>query len=70
MCIRDSFTTDAAVGKNISGVILFDETVYQKADDGTSFITLLYKRGIIPGIKIDQGVVPLRGSEDEYTTQG
>lgn len=64
------FTTDAAVGENISGVILFHETVYQKADDGTSFIELLQKRGIIPGIKVDKGVVPLMGSEDECTTQG
>lgn len=64
------FTTDAAVGENISGVILFHETVYQKADDGTTFIELLQKRGIIPGIKVDKGVVPLMGSEDECTTQG
>jgi len=64
------FSTDPALGENISGVILFHETLYQKADDGTPFVELLNKRGIIPGIKVDKGVVPLFGSEDEVTTQG
>ncbi|XP_039950985.1 fructose-bisphosphate aldolase isoform X1 [Bactrocera neohumeralis] len=64
------FSTDPKVAENISGVILFHETLYQKADDGTPFVELLKKRGIIPGIKVDKGVVPLFGSEDECTTQG
>lgn len=64
------FTSDAALSENISGVILFHETLYQKADDGTPLVSLLEKRGIIPGIKVDKGVVPLFGSEDECTTQG
>ncbi|XP_055923259.1 fructose-bisphosphate aldolase isoform X3 [Eupeodes corollae] len=64
------FSTDPKVSENISGVILFHETLYQKADDGTPFVELLKKRGIIPGIKVDKGVVPLMGSEDECTTQG
>lgn len=64
------FTADDAVSTNISGVILFHETLYQKADDGTPFVELLKKKGIIPGIKVDKGVVNLMGSEDECTTQG
>ena len=56
--------------KYISGVILFDETVHQKADDGTPFPELLQKRGIIPGIKVDRGVVTLQGTNGESTTQG
>lgn len=64
------FTTDPKIGENVSGVILFHETLYQKADDGTPFVELLNKRNIIPGIKVDKGVVPLMGSEDECTTQG
>lgn len=64
------FTADDVVTQNISGVILFHETVYQKCDDGTSFIDLMKKKGIIPGIKVDKGVVNLYGSEDECTTQG
>lgn len=64
------FTTDDAISTNISGVILFHETVYQKAADGTSFIDVLKKKGIIPGIKVDSGVVDLMASEGECTTQG
>lgn len=64
------FTADDKLSDHISGVILFHETVYQKADDGTSFIELLNKKGIIPGIKVDTGVVPLMGSDGEGTTQG
>ncbi|KAJ8916672.1 hypothetical protein NQ315_000317 [Exocentrus adspersus] len=64
------FTTCPTIGDYISGVILFHETLYQKADDGTPFTELLKERGIIPGIKVDTGVVPLFGSTDECTTQG
>lgn len=64
------FTADKAIAEHISGVILFHETVYQKADDGTSFIQLLNNLGIIPGIKVDTGVVNLMGTNDETTTQG
>merc|ERR1712137_43311 len=64
------FLSDAAVAENISGVILFHETLYQKAADGTPFPEILKSRGILPGIKVDQGVVNLFGSEDECTTQG
>lgn len=64
------FTADNSLSNNVSGVILFHETLYQKADDGTPFVELLKKKGIIPGIKVDKGVVNLMGSEDECTTQG
>lgn len=64
------FTTDDKLSTNVSGVILFHETLYQKAADGTPFVDLLKKKNIIPGIKVDTGVVDLMGSEDECTTQG
>merc|ERR1712121_20712 len=64
------FTCDKTLGNSISGVILFHETLYQKADDGTPFADLIKRLGIIPGIKVDKGVVPLMGSEGESTTQG
>nr|CAD7419999.1 unnamed protein product [Timema poppensis] len=64
------FTADKAVSDHISGVILFHETLYQKSDKGQLFPDLLKERGIIPGIKVDKGVVPLFCSEDEVTTQG
>lgn len=63
-------TSKDVIKEYISGVILFHETVYQKAEDGTPFIQLLKERNIIPGIKVDKGVVPLFGTDDECTTQG
>ncbi|XP_043266777.1 fructose-bisphosphate aldolase [Venturia canescens] len=59
-----------AISSHISGVILFHETLYQSADDGTPFVQLMKERGILPGIKVDKGVVPLFGTDDECTTQG
>ena len=50
--IQSCFPTRQAVSQYISGVILFHETVYQKSDDGTSFIQLIKEKGIIPGIKV------------------
>merc|ERR1712042_317615 len=64
------FTCDKTLANSISGVILFHETLYQKSDDGTPFVDLIKGQGIIPGIKVDKGVVPLMGSEGESTTQG
>lgn len=64
------FTSDKKMDSCISGVILFHETLYQKTDDGTPFVKILQDRGIIPGIKVDTGVVPLMGTNDESTTQG
>ena len=46
------FTCDKEKVRPISGVILFEETLYQKADDGTPFVDLIRERGIIPGIKV------------------
>jgi fructose-bisphosphate aldolase class I len=64
------FTTDKELAQYISGVILFHETVYQKADDGTPFVKLLQDKGIIPGIKVDKGVIQIAGTLGEATTQG
>lgn len=54
----------------ISGVILFDETIRQQADDGTPFPELLASRGILPGIKVDGGAKPLAGAPGEKVTEG
>lgn len=54
----------------ISGVILYEETLYQRADDGTAFVDILKSKGIIPGIKVDKGVKPLFGTNGECVTQG
>ncbi|KAL8574240.1 hypothetical protein ACOMHN_065783 [Nucella lapillus] len=64
------FTSDSALSQNISGVIMFHETLYQKDSNGKPFVDILKEKGIIPGIKVDKGVVPLAGSCNECTTQG
>jgi fructose-bisphosphate aldolase class I len=58
------------VGKHISGCILYEETLFQKASDGTPMVELLKSQGIIPGIKVDQGLVDLPMSNGEHATQG
>src|SRR5256885_2763646 len=63
------FTTPGAE-EYISGVILFDETIRQKADDGTPFPELLASKGVIPGIKVDKGAKPLSLAEGETVTEG
>ena len=47
------FTSDNIVSESISGVILYEETLYQKTDDGTPFVKILNDKGIIPGIKVN-----------------
>ena len=63
------FTTKGAASY-ISGVILFDETLRQKADDGTPLAKLLSDQGIIPGIKVDKGTKPLPFAAKELITEG
>ncbi|KAL7977520.1 hypothetical protein Chor_009469 [Crotalus horridus] len=64
------FTADARVNPCIGGVILFHETMYQKADDGNLFTKVIKDKGALVGIKVDKGVVPLAGTNGETTTQG
>lgn len=54
----------------INGVILFEETFTQKDDEGVSIPELFSKKGIVPGIKVDKGLVHLSNTEDEQVTQG
>jgi fructose-bisphosphate aldolase, class I len=63
------FTTEGA-GEFISGVILFDETIRQRATDGTPFPEVLDRQGIIPGIKVDKGTKALAGFPGEKITEG
>lgn len=58
------------VQKYISGAILYEETLFQKAPDGTPMVEILKKHDIIPGIKVDQGLVELPMSNGENSTQG
>lgn len=67
---RQMLLTTPHVEKYLSGVILFDETVRQKLDTGDTFPEYLAKRGVIPGIKVDQGKMPAFRSEGEFVTKG
>lgn len=67
---RNLFLAAPDAEQYLSGVILYEETLHQKADDGTPFPELLAKKGIIPGIKVDQGLEPLTDGSDETITKG
>ncbi|MFZ5933215.1 MAG: class I fructose-bisphosphate aldolase [Patescibacteria group bacterium] len=67
---REVLITAPEIERYISGVILFDETIRQKAKDGTPFVETLVSRGIIPGIKVDQGTEVVPGTQDEKVTKG
>ena len=67
---RQILLTTPGAAEFISGVILYDETIRQKASDGTPFPRLLESRGILPGIKVDKGTKALAGAPDEKITEG
>jgi fructose-bisphosphate aldolase class I len=54
----------------IGGVIMYDETIRQRADDGTPFAELLAARGVVPGIKVDTGAKPMALHPGELVTEG
>jgi fructose-bisphosphate aldolase class I len=64
------FRAKDAMTNNISGVILYDETIWQKAKDGTPLVKLIEAAGSIPGVKVDEGVQPLPGCPGETITVG
>ena len=64
------FRTEKAMREHISGVILFDETIRQKAKDGTPLVKLIADAGAIPGIKVDAGAKPLAGAPNDTITEG
>jgi fructose-bisphosphate aldolase class I len=64
------FRTKEAMTHYISGVILYDETIWQNAKDGTPLVKLIEQAGSIPGIKVDEGTQPLPGCPGELITVG
>ncbi len=66
------FRTTEAMKNHVSGVILFDETIRQKAKDGTPLVDIMKAAGSIPGIKVDAGAKPLAGptAKIETVTEG
>ena len=64
------FRTEAAMANYISGVILYDETIRQKAKDGTPLVEIIAQAGAVPGIKVDAGAKPLAACPGETVTEG
>jgi fructose-bisphosphate aldolase class I len=64
------FRAKDAMSKYISGVILYDETIWQKAKDGTPLVKVIEQAGAIPGIKVDEGTQALPGCPGELVTVG
>src|ERR1700754_2989291 len=64
------FRSEEAMSKYISGVILYDETIRQKAKDGTPLVKLIEQAGAIPGIKVDEGTQSLPNCPGELVTVG
>jgi fructose-bisphosphate aldolase class I len=64
------FRSKEAMAKYISGVILYDETIWQKAKDGTPLVKLIEQAGAIPGIKVDEGTQALPNCPGELITIG
>ena len=67
---RELIVTTPGLGECISGAILYDETIRQRKQDGTSFVNVLTDQGIIPGIKVDTGAKDMAGQPSEKITEG
>ncbi len=67
---RGLLFTTSGMEESIGGVILYDETIRQSADDGTPFAEVLASKGVVPGIKVDTGAQDLAGFPGEKVTEG
>lgn len=67
---RELLFTAPGMGEYISGVIMYDETIRQRASDGHTFVTVLEKQGVLPGIKVDEGTEAMPDSPNEIVTKG
>jgi len=64
------FRSSEAMAKSISGVILYDETIWQNARDGTPLVKIIEQSGAIPGIKVDEGTQAVPNCPGELVTVG
>jgi fructose-bisphosphate aldolase class I len=64
------FRSSEAMSQYVSGVILYDETIWQNAKDGTPLIKIIEQSGAIPGIKVDEGTQALANCPGELVTVG
>lgn len=67
---RNVLLAAPGLAEAVSGVILYEETLGQRADDGTPFPQLLEQRGIVPGIKVDAGKIALANAPGDEITEG
>ena len=67
---REMLFRSEGIENFISGIILYDETLRQNGEDGTPLVAVLQDKGIIPGIKVDTGAMPLSGCPGELVTEG
>ena len=67
---RETLFRTPGAAEFISGVILYDETLRQRGADGSPLVSVLQEQGIMPGVKVDKGVVPLANAEGEVITEG
>ncbi|ESQ53145.1 hypothetical protein EUTSA_v10025379mg [Eutrema salsugineum] len=67
---RTLLVSAPGLGQYISGAILFEETLYQSTTEGKKMVDVLVEQNIVPGIKVDKGLVPLVGSNNESWCQG
>ncbi|NIA01389.1 MAG: fructose-bisphosphate aldolase class I [Planctomycetia bacterium] len=67
---RSLLVTTPGLGEYISGIILFEETLEQKTDDGKTISQAAWAQKIVPGIKVDKGKIPLALSAGDLITQG
>lgn len=67
---RELLITTQDLQRYVSGIILFEESLQHKTVAGLSFIQVLAQQGILPGIKVDKGLIPLVNAENDKITQG
>jgi len=67
---RELLLTTPGLSQYISGAILFEETLYQSIKSGKKFVDVMKETGIMPGIKVDKGLVPLSNSNGESWCMG
>jgi len=67
---REILFTAPGIEEYLTGVILFDATIRDSTDQGIPFVDVLIARGIVPGIKVDTGPVPISEFPQEVVTQG
>ena len=67
---REMLLTTPSLSDHISGAILYDETIRQSTRGGVPFTKVMMDNGILPGIKVDKGAMPLAGFPGEVVTEG